>query len=98
MDKKLQFFNFWRSENTTFNSFTKLFENILNHPNIEVLLETDYFDVKKQYSNYEKIFYTPGLIACIIIFPATGSIASAKWSNDNYTKWFGGCIAWWSWI
>jgi len=38
--------------------YTQLFENILNHPNIEVLLETDYFDVKDQYTNYEKLFYT----------------------------------------
>jgi UDP-galactopyranose mutase len=38
--------------------YTQLFENILDHPNIEVLLETDYFDVKDQYSNYEKLFYT----------------------------------------
>lgn len=38
--------------------YTKLFENILNSPNIEILLETDYFDVKDQYKNYEKLFYT----------------------------------------
>lgn len=38
--------------------YTQLFENVLDHPNIEVLLETDYFDVKGQYSNYEKLFYT----------------------------------------
>lgn len=38
--------------------YTQLFENILDHPNIEVLLETDYFDVKNQYTNYEKLFYT----------------------------------------
>lgn len=38
--------------------YTQLFENILDHPNIEVLLETDYFDVKDQYTNYEKLFYT----------------------------------------
>ena len=38
--------------------YTQLFEKILNHPNIEVLLETDYFDVKDEYSNYEKLFYT----------------------------------------
>ena len=38
--------------------YTQLFENILNHPNIEVLLETDYFDVKNLYTNYEKLFYT----------------------------------------
>jgi len=38
--------------------YTQLFKNILDHPNIEVLLETDYFDVKEQYKNYEKLFYT----------------------------------------
>lgn len=38
--------------------YTLFFQNILNHPNIEVLLNTDYFDVKQQFGNYEKIFYT----------------------------------------
>jgi UDP-galactopyranose mutase len=38
--------------------YTQLFENILKHPNIKVLLETDYFDVKNTYKNYEKLFYT----------------------------------------
>ncbi|WP_456314405.1 UDP-galactopyranose mutase [Pseudomonas shirazensis] len=38
--------------------YTQLFENILNHPNIEVLLETDYFDVKDDFTNYGKLFYT----------------------------------------
>lgn len=38
--------------------YTKLFENILDHPNITVLLNTDYFDVKDQYQGYEKLFYT----------------------------------------
>lgn len=38
--------------------YKQLFENILDHPNIEVLLETDYFDVKDQYKGYEKLFYT----------------------------------------
>lgn len=38
--------------------YTQLFEKILSHKNIEVLLETDYFDVKDQYKNYEKLFYT----------------------------------------
>lgn len=38
--------------------YTQLFGNILNHSNIEVLLETDYFDVKDHYTNYEKLFYT----------------------------------------
>jgi UDP-galactopyranose mutase len=38
--------------------YTQLFKKMLDHPNIEVLLETDYFDVKDQYENYEKLFYT----------------------------------------
>lgn len=38
--------------------YTKLFEKILDHPNIEILLNTDYFDVKDDYSGYEKLFYT----------------------------------------
>ena len=38
--------------------YTKVFEKILEHPNIEVLLNTDYFDVKNSYSGYEKLFYT----------------------------------------
>lgn len=38
--------------------YTQLFENILNNSNIEILLETDYFDVKDQYTHYEKLFYT----------------------------------------
>lgn len=38
--------------------YTKLFEGILNHPNIEVLLNTDYFDVKDEITGYDKLFYT----------------------------------------
>lgn len=38
--------------------YTKLFESILDHPNIEILLNTDYFDVKDDYVGYEKLFYT----------------------------------------
>ncbi|WP_027377805.1 UDP-galactopyranose mutase [Kaistella palustris] len=38
--------------------YTKIFEKMLDHPNITVLLNTDYFDVKDQYSGYEKLFYT----------------------------------------
>ncbi|CAM3551974.1 UDP-galactopyranose mutase [Flavobacterium chungbukense] len=38
--------------------YTQLFENIIKHPNIEILLDTDYFDVKEQYTGYEKLFYT----------------------------------------
>lgn len=38
--------------------YTKLFEKILAHPNIEVLLNTDFFDVRDQFEGYEKLFYT----------------------------------------
>jgi UDP-galactopyranose mutase len=38
--------------------YTQLFDNILQNSNIEVLLETDYFDVKDQYTGYQKLFYT----------------------------------------
>jgi UDP-galactopyranose mutase len=38
--------------------YTKLFENILDHQNITVLLNTDFFDVKDQLTGFEKIFYT----------------------------------------
>ncbi|PZX53521.1 UDP-galactopyranose mutase [Algoriphagus ratkowskyi] len=38
--------------------YTLLFQKILDHPNIEILLNTDYFDVKENYVGYEKLFYT----------------------------------------
>ena len=38
--------------------YTQLFNNILDHPNIEVLLETDYLDIKDEYTNCENLFYT----------------------------------------
>lgn len=38
--------------------YTKFFEKMLDHPNIEVLLNTDFFEVKDQYQDYEKLFYT----------------------------------------
>lgn len=38
--------------------YTQLFENILNNSNIEIQLETDYFDIKEKYKGYEKLFYT----------------------------------------
>ena len=38
--------------------YTKLFENILAHPNIHVELNTDYFDVKEEISGFSKLFYT----------------------------------------
>lgn len=38
--------------------YTQLFERILDHPNIEVKLNTDYFDIKDKISGYEKLIYT----------------------------------------
>ena len=38
--------------------YTKMFRKILAHPNIEVRLNTDFFDVKDEISGYEKLFYT----------------------------------------
>lgn len=38
--------------------YTQLFENLLDHPNIEVRLNTDYFDVKDRIGGFEKVFYT----------------------------------------
>ncbi len=38
--------------------YTQVFDKMLDHPNITVLLDTDYFDVKDQFEGYEKLFYT----------------------------------------
>ena len=38
--------------------YTRLFAAILDHPNITVHLNTDYFDVKDKLRGYEKLFYT----------------------------------------
>ena len=38
--------------------YTKIFEKMLDHPNIEVKLNTDYFDVMHMISGHQKIFYT----------------------------------------
>ncbi|HLN95145.1 MAG TPA: UDP-galactopyranose mutase, partial [Flavobacterium sp.] len=38
--------------------YTQLFESLLLHENIEVLLNTDYFDIADTLSGYEKLFYT----------------------------------------
>jgi UDP-galactopyranose mutase len=38
--------------------YTKLFEKILMHPNIHVMLNTDYFEVRDKIKGYEKLFYT----------------------------------------
>lgn len=40
------------------NGYTKLFENMLDHKNIEILLNTDFFDVKEGLGEYERLFYT----------------------------------------
>jgi UDP-galactopyranose mutase len=39
--------------------YTKMFEKIFNHPNIEIRLNTDFFDVRDEIQgNCEKLFYT----------------------------------------
>jgi len=38
--------------------YTKLFEKMLSHPNITIKLNTDYFDIKDEFKNYEALFYT----------------------------------------
>ncbi|MGQ2985010.1 UDP-galactopyranose mutase [Flavobacterium sp.] len=38
--------------------YTELFRNILDHPNIEIVLNIDYFDICDQIEGYEKLFYT----------------------------------------
>lgn len=38
--------------------YASLFKNMLDHPNIEVILQTDYFDIKNQLGKYDKLFYT----------------------------------------
>src|SRR5690625_3072311 len=40
------------------NGYTKIFENMIKHPNIEVRLDTDYFDIRKTLPEFEKTFYT----------------------------------------
>lgn len=37
--------------------YTKMFEKMLDSPNIELMLQTDYFDVKDRFS-FEKMFFT----------------------------------------
>lgn len=38
--------------------YTQIFESLLASPKIEVLLNTDYFDIADELSGYEKLFYT----------------------------------------
>lgn len=38
--------------------YTKIFENMLNHPKITVMLNTDYFSVQKEIEGYEQLFFT----------------------------------------
>lgn len=38
--------------------YTQMFEKMLDHPNITVLLNSDFFDLKDDYPEYEKLFYT----------------------------------------
>ncbi|MBS1618204.1 MAG: UDP-galactopyranose mutase [Bacteroidetes bacterium] len=38
--------------------YTQLFASILDHPNITVMLNTDYFSIRGKLKSYEKLFYT----------------------------------------
>jgi len=38
--------------------YTKIFEKMLDNPNITVKLNTDYFDIMDQLTGYDKLFYT----------------------------------------
>lgn len=38
--------------------YTKIFEKMLDHPNIRIELNTDYFDVMEDLKGYTKLFYT----------------------------------------
>jgi len=38
--------------------YTKLFEKMLNHPNVTVRLNTDFFEIKDTLKDYERLFYT----------------------------------------
>lgn len=38
--------------------YTALFKKLLDHPNITIRLNTDFFDVKDSLGKYEKLFYT----------------------------------------
>jgi UDP-galactopyranose mutase len=38
--------------------YTKMFKKILAHPNIKVVLNTDFFDIRNTISGYQKLFYT----------------------------------------
>jgi UDP-galactopyranose mutase len=38
--------------------YTQLFDKILSHPNITVKLNTDFFDIREQTQDFQKIFYT----------------------------------------
>ncbi|MBF0694225.1 MAG: UDP-galactopyranose mutase [Flavobacterium sp.] len=40
------------------NGYTQIFKNLLSNPNIDVLLNTDYFDIADELGSYEKLFYT----------------------------------------
>jgi UDP-galactopyranose mutase len=40
------------------NGYTSLFENMLDHPKIETILNTDFFDIKGKINIYDKLFYT----------------------------------------
>jgi UDP-galactopyranose mutase len=38
--------------------YTKMFSKMLSHPNITIMLQADYFDIRNEIQGYEKLFYT----------------------------------------
>ena len=52
------YFNNGRYQGIPLDGYTQIFEKMLGHPNIEVRLNTDYFDVKDQIAPVEKTIYS----------------------------------------
>ena len=63
--------------------YTKLFEKMLDHPNITIQLSTDFFDVKKQIKTYEKLFYT-GPIDRFFKFKHSSSNQHLEYRSINF--------------
>lgn len=44
-------------QNMPLHGYTRMFENMLDHDNIEILLNTDYFDIRREF-HFDRIIYT----------------------------------------
>lgn len=66
--------------------YTKMFEKMINHPNIEVKLNTDYFDIKNEIS-FEKMFFT-GPIDRFFDFVVGENLQyrSIRFVHENYNQ------------